>query len=1009
MLIGAGDERPFSVSSSQHTWSRLKRRLRHASTVLEHYRREEHTPEGKLKYYEKRLLDLKERLRVMRAALGSANSQHVQPSRIRKYYGVPLEVRKISGTNVTKRTKTPSDRLTGGRTRRAYREILTDIQRTAETTYSMSRLAIRRQDMQSNVTTSTQYQRLQTWGQEMEEVMAQVTQVDHVEESKSQHESPRSRTTREPDAASECSLLLAPRKPVLLSTQHLNQRAFSNLAAQAQIASTTRRRDPEGVAYDHEAETRDVPAQPRGVEVGPRRVRDMRKRRNFLLEFKPPRDAKTVEATDDDCKDAKIDRARRAADRWEAMIARPGLRTKYVRISSVKDVVTNDNTLDGKDASTVSIPDEFSSLWNETFALLNAKYDARVQDALPTTTEQELDPRVDEWVEALLQDGHGVVAMRVAYEKIELSQKQTYWNNVMLWLLRHSPNIALQFLAATNIRPYQPGFRVAEALEYLVDHDFHNAPTEGLDMTVDNHDALLSLACSLMQRKSEMAPPITQRTIYVLLLRCREEQARLLHHTLVSNGVYLHWNTLLHFASSFVKTGHYESALDVLKDAASRAYHNEQGNVDVNSQAFLSVCAAVLRRSAAEEGGYHSSSRIIATLMEMGVQLNVQLYSIVILNAVEAGDFNTAFRIFDLLKANKVEPNHFTYAILLKGWRESRDPEALHVIIEDAKSTLGDRIDAILATEILHCLYLHHKDHNPSSYFAVLLQAYREFFDLRTLARLGIVSPDYSATFSQPSQSKKMQPLPATLGIMLVSELQSPTGDRDEKERELLQLYANFRQSVEQGYPAIGVLAETDHTYNAFLMAFGRHVRLLSHLPQIVRDMTLPLPPTARVRTHGKTTRPIQPCQPTVQTFSILMESFAYHDQVVAAEKVLELMQQRGVEPNQVTWNTLITGYARTQDINGTVHAMKRMEMQKLDMDQWTLEGIGKIRDREALMTALGRQGRAGLEGSDKSGDGDASQKTLEDTKERWTALGRDVKDDGTFSPLPENVVMASS
>ncbi|KAK5200521.1 hypothetical protein LTR16_005870, partial [Cryomyces antarcticus] len=455
----------------------------------------------------------------------------------------------------------------------------------------------------------------------------------------------------------------------------------------------------------------------------------------------------------------------------------------------------------------------------------------------------------------------------------------------------------------------------------------------------------------LIQRKSETAPPITQRTIYLLLLRCREEQAGLLHRTLVSNGVYLHWNTLLHFASSFAKTGYYDSALDVLNDAALRAYYNEQGKVDVNSQAFLSVCATVLRRSAAEEGGYHSSSRIIATLMEMGVQLNVQLYSIVILNAVEAGDFNTAFRIFDLLKANKVEPNHFTYAILLKGWRDSRDPEALHVIIEDAKGTLGDRIDAVLATEILHCLYLHHKDHNPSSYFAILLQAYREFFDLRTLARLGIVSADYSATFSQPGRSKKMEPLPATLGIMLVSELQSPTGDREEKERELHRLYANFRQSVEQGYPAIGVLAETDHTYNAFLMAFGRHVRLLSHLPQIVRDMTLPLPPTARVRTHGKTTRPIQPCQPTVQTFSILMESFAYHDQVVAAEKVLELMQQRGVEPNQVTWNTLITGYARTQDIEGTVHAMKRMEMQKLDVDQWTLEGVGKIRDREALMT----------------------------------------------------------
>lgn len=97
----------------------------------------------------------------------------------------------------------------------------------------------------------------------------------------------------------------------------------------------------------------------------------------------------------------------------------------------------------------------------------------------------------------------------------------------------------------------------------------------------------------------------------------------------------------------------------------------------------------------------------------------------------------------------------------------------------------------------------------------------------------------------------------------------------------------------------------------------------------------------------------IRHCKPSVRTWSILLKAFMDQKQPRAAEKVLKLMRRQGIAPNLVTWNKLVTGYARMQDIPNTVNAISRLEDEGWEADPFTMSGLGRIVNREALWQAL--------------------------------------------------------
>jgi pentatricopeptide repeat protein len=67
-------------------------------------------------------------------------------------------------------------------------------------------------------------------------------------------------------------------------------------------------------------------------------------------------------------------------------------------------------------------------------------------------------------------------------------------------------------------------------------------------------------------------------------------------------------------------------------------------------------------------------------------------------------------------------------------------------------------------------------------------------------------------------------------------------------------------------------------------------------------------------------------------------------------------MRGKGLEPNAVTWNTLLKGYAGEQDMDGLLDTVGRIDEHSHPWDEWTYGGLRRFRNSEQLKAAMDKR-----------------------------------------------------
>ncbi|KAF2809802.1 uncharacterized protein BDZ99DRAFT_463552 [Mytilinidion resinicola] len=366
---------------------------------------------------------------------------------------------------------------------------------------------------------------------------------------------------------------------------------------------------------------------------------------------------------------------------------------------------------------------------------------------------------------------------------------------------------------------------------------------------------------------------------------------------------------------------------------------------------FIQLASAVLRCSAGDGKSYHATAGIVARLLELGVSLDTQLYNIIIHNAVEARDYQTAWRIYDLLESGEagVKPDGYTLGILLWGLKHDENPSKHQDFADFCAERAYEWKDKWLATEYLHYMYVCYEGDGAQDTIRILRSKYSHFFDLQPLIDLNIFPRGV------PSQPGCMPPSLPALFIMITSYLHSSQQLND---GSIYDLYIRFRALVCAGHPIIGPLAETTQTHNAFLLAFCDRPTLIKFAPMIIRDMASELPGSAR---HATENRPLRQAAPNAITWNIFSHGFVKAGQMAAAEKVVELMRKRNIESNEITWGTLLNGYAAAQNVEKVAEVYGKMKRMPVELRAkapeleagYTMTALGKIRNRAELIRAL--------------------------------------------------------
>jgi pentatricopeptide repeat protein len=643
----------------------------------------------------------------------------------------------------------------------------------------------------------------------------------------------------------------------------------------------------------------------------------------------------------------------------------------------------------GEKPSTVALLPEFDRLWTTNYANLKPKYDLNLPSHLRRgvlCVDSVAGERAAKLILAPPPVGVDVLNyMRATWNSPGLFFEQTetvnssfdvttaqrkpriaVWRTMIFWLLHHRPQSVAQVLEATYTHPHPPFYMVADALEHLASYYLQDSDK----FTPVAAESFRTALYHLLRECVEARTYISQKTIFLVLTRSTLQGTHFFYNLLTNLNVHVSSDSLLQFAYFFGMQGDFERALDALADAI-------QAGANPSSDAVLSLCNKILRWSVVNPDGYHASAYIVSRLLEVGVHMNLPLHNVLMANAVEADDVKMALRVFDLLEENGVEPNAYTYCTLLKGCKQSSDHALTSNILKKASEVALATQNARIATDILHVVHLQRlkqgeselgataNEPDFSAIYGTLLRVYLRYFDARILLELRVISRSLLHHHMNELNltPSRMKPTPAAVNIMLTAYLRLSRANVEGSFKRFTKALLGGGTDITRDLAEdITKLAMTDYTYNVYLWAFSRKKEYLQHCTALVHLMGQGLPPVLLPR-DPLTDRPIPPAKPTAQTFSILLEAFARHGQTAAAMKVLNLMRQRGLKPTEVTWNTLVKGYAAARDVEGMAGALRGLEKDGFKVNDAVVAAFRKVGGKDALMKAWENQKRLEDEG----------------------------------------------
>ena len=574
-------------------------------------------------------------------------------------------------------------------------------------------------------------------------------------------------------------------------------------------------------------------------------------------------------------------------------------------------------------------PYALNRVWNYNYARAQNQFDSRQSSRTATVLPPLLDPHAAEWVDLVLQRMESGEDLNLkGISMTHGMEESAVWCHVALWMLHYDKDSLIEFLIATG-RSSAPGPWVADCLQVLAAYYVQVGGAE----TAQQITKLVQIFSALADNPTGKGAMFDGRFVRMVLPHSTTAQMLDLHKAIRVGEFRVHANTLMHLTSYLAKHDHFHQALDVLLDA-------HRNGASTATYQFRSNCSTLLRKTMNLPGGLRVCLRIVDNLVKIGVRLNTRLCNIIIINAVEAGDKKTANDIYQSLLDHKMKPDKYTHALLLKACKlDIDDADALNHTITKTIEAFDITTEPVIAVEILHCLAIHHTRKSGEQAWSTICQAYAQIFELEALEGLGLPIP--SDVQSTPREKKPMPPPTQAIGIMLRTYLHL-TRDGHGSNIAAQKIYQRYRALVSHRLEPFASLAKSTHCYNAFLGTFTKNKRTLVNAAEVIKDM----------QNASAESRPLA-VAPDVQSWSIFLEGFTRHGQLKLAEQVLTYMRGKGLEPNSVTWNTLLAGYASQQDFDGMVDAMRRLDATGHAWDEWTYNGLRRFRNTERLQGVM--------------------------------------------------------
>ena len=537
--------------------------------------------------------------------------------------------------------------------------------------------------------------------------------------------------------------------------------------------------------------------------------------------------------------------------------------------------------------------------------------------------------------------------------RIDVDQRKRFFASLLVYLLDRKPGRALHFIQVLANDPDLAQLRtvpIADALGFLARLHVRGVydPREGWDQ--DSKTSQRRFVSTFLHIYSLALAPhrvvLDQDALYCVATLMDASALKGFFDALMQNRTFLGFDTLLHYANKFAEAGESQYALRCLESIKAMSSPAGWKTVVVRER-MLWTCALILRKGISGSLKYHETPAIVAALVELGVTIDLLLYNVVMHNAMEAGDYTTAFKVYNALESNGLKADKHTYSILLHGCTSKSNPAYFHTFAEHC-AEVAERIqDPYLATDYLYYLSVRYHD-SPEILCSLLYKNYLRFFsttEIEPVAGYGTRSLQsaihqhrvVTATATGTEDKiETMKPPPMALFLVLQTEIKATAAQSTQR---TLSLYEGFKRTVlAEQHPTLTRLAQDPIVWNTFLYAFCRSQQYAS-ASNVIKDMSSD--------SHRLP-------EPNAFSWNIFMQAFFKTDQVKPAERVFDIMRARGIDPDQYSHGILLRGYARAQLVNRIgVHLAEIDDDAETDPD--LLHALAAVLDRKGLMQELDR------------------------------------------------------
>lgn len=496
---------------------------------------------------------------------------------------------------------------------------------------------------------------------------------------------------------------------------------------------------------------------------------------------------------------------------------------------------------------------------------------------------------------------------------------------------------------------------------------------------------LAHILIRVLQLRGKAIIQFSQFTIQSILNELPTDSVESWYSQLFDAECKLHPFTEIQFASRLAKSSPTKAL-----SAKVLLRLQEAKLLDINSPVAASVVTTILSFTKEEiaklDGNAATPADLFSDLHAAGLTPNVITYTTIIRGLCLKEDLGTALDVLEVMQQHGVQPNEWTFSILLHGCRMRSDWTAFaDVAVQACAANIRANV---VWNEVLHGIYIcflrQFQEGRPkraslyamNSFYSRIFDAtpIRPFITGR-LAEMGqhVGQQQY---FPEPLRRLLVE-IPAlppqqlntpgadTVGILLLAIVRALPMPYD-----VVVFYSQYRQMLREGHPVARRMVQEKGSFihDIVLRNLIRWPGTLRVALDIIQDMMRDSKELAATGAQSSSSNRAQPIQdsevntnadaqpysdplsppiphpaPSVYTWTILVHGFMRARQPQDAEYIMTLMRKNGIEPNRVTWNALAAGYAKMQKIPEAVKAMRRLESEGHEADDWTMRAFSYI------------------------------------------------------------------